>query len=993
MSSTGLKILSANVRGFRTNIGELTHTALTLKTDIVVASETFLNDECVTTCDKIPGYCHWVRRDRSTGQGGGVAVCHREGLQLQLLSVQAPAELEALFFRLLLADKGAILLCAIYRPPRQGDAPLTFLTNQLDAIMTAHDCQNIVIVGDMNQHLVNRAFTELTVLHGLTNHVTFSTHVRGGSLDPVLTDLPCDSVHCQQGNRIGSSDHNAVLSHLGLNPASEEPSQRLIWLWDKAEWPALKRALADTEWDTKFNGNVNDDTAAFTATLLAAQTQFVPHREYRVEPRDQPWFGYRCRVAAEEKHKAWVRFKRRPNPRNKTLHRAACKNMTRTAAWARKRWERDIKRKLSTNSIDPKQWWSLVKKNQGTTIQERIPPLKSPAGDWVVKNTQKADLLATHFSQKMSTLDPERQPPRLPRLCPSTLDSPEVTENTVFHLLRTVNTKKAPGPDGVSPFLLKHCAEEIAAPLTHIFQQCLQTGTWPTQWKEARVTPVHKKRERTDPANYRPISLLSVVSKLLERVIAEQLTQHLEDHHLLSPRQFGFRKRRSASDLLLLLTKAWQDSLDSSRPSLVIALDIAGAFDAVWHNGLLAKLEQLGITGRLLALFSSYLQGRCLRVVVNGCTSATYPVEASVPQGSVLGPILWNVYLNDLLQSLPVVSAYADDCTLSHSFSRHEADNIVNATNRQLAGIMAWGRQWQVTFAADKTQAMLISRSREDIKLLERKLRFGTDTLEIKDSINILGVEVDSRLSFQHHLETVAHRASVRVTLLRRVRHLLDAGGLMRLYKAQVRPIMEYSPLTWMSSAQCHLSLLDKVQRRAEHLIQQVSEAQTRSHQQQHQRRQQQERQYRQQPIQQHQQWPHQQQRQQQDQPPPLLHQHHGQQQHQHNAPGPGCTLDSLEHRRRVGALTVLHKAQVQHIPHLAALRVQWRSSRHTTRTVVSTDLLLEIPRTHTACCQRAFTWATATLWNAFTRDVHVQGMSTQRVKTAAHSWCLAHTP
>ena len=205
---------------------------------------------------------------------------------------------------------------------------------------------------------------------------------------------------------------------------------------------------------------------------------------------------------------------------------------------------------------------------------------------------------------------------------------------------------------------------------------------------QARVTPVHKKKDRTDPANYRPISLLSVVSKILERVIAEQMTHHLEEHHLMSTRQYGFRKGRSASDLLLLLTKAWQDSLDSSRPSLVVALDIAGSFDTVWHKGLLAKLEQLGISGHLLALFSSYLQGRSLRVVVNGYTSATYPVEASVPQGSVLGPILWNIYLNDLLQSLPVISAYADDCTLSHSFNKNEAANVIEATNRQLGDIL-----------------------------------------------------------------------------------------------------------------------------------------------------------------------------------------------------------------------------------------------------------------------------------------------------------------
>ena len=943
MAQRSLRILSANLRGFRTNVGELTHAALRNKADIVVAVETFLNDDCVTSCDRIPGYCHWMRRDRASGPGGGVALCHREGLQIQLLTVPAPEEMEVMFLRLLLDDGTAVLLCVLYRPQWHGSAPLTFLTDNLDALLHTHGCQHTIIIGDLNQHLVHRAYTELTVVHGLTNHVHFATHIRGASLDPVLTDLPGDSVLCTQLPRIGSSDHNAVLCAVGLNPACEDTSQRVIWLWEHADWRAIKQALANTDWQATLNSDVDQNVAALTATLLSVQSQHVPNRTYRVEPRDQPWFGFRCRQAAETKYKAWNRYKRHPTTRNKALHRAACKAMERTAAWARRRWEADTRRKLSGNQVDPKQWWSLVKQRQGTVTQDRIPPLITADGGQVATNQAKAELLAAHFSSKMATEEPEKLPPNLARLCHADLDSIVVSESAVLRHLRSVQTKKAPGQDGISPFLLKRCAEELAQPLSRLFQQCLSTSTWPAAWKEARVTPVHKKKEKTDPSNYRPISLLSVVSKLLERVVAEQLTAHLEEHHLLSPRQYGFRKGRSAQDLLLLLAKTWHDALDSGRPSLVIALDIAGAFDRVWHRGLLAKLEQLGITGRLLELFSSYLRGRSLRVVVGGCTSAAHPIEASVPQGSVLGPILWNIYFNDLLQSLPVASAYADDCTLSHSYDRGATGDVIETANRQLGDIMAWGRRWQVRFAAEKTQAIIISRSREDARLVKGKLRFGGDTLAFKDSINILGVEVDSTLSFSRHLETVARRASLRVTLLRRVRHLLDADGLMTLYKAQVRPVMEYSPLTWMNSAQCHLSLLDQVQRRAERLI---SDARGQHQHQRPQRRRQQQQQQ----------------------------------------------LDSLDHRRRVGALTVLHKAQVQHTPHLAALRVPWRRNERTTRTAVS-DLLLEVPRVHTTRCQRAFTCATAELWNTFTTHVAVGRMSTQRVKCAAHAWLRTHPP
>ena len=184
---------------------------------------------------------------------------------------------------------------------------------------------------------------------------------------------------------------------------------------------------------------------------------------------------------------------------------------------------------------------------------------------------------------------------------------------------------------------------------------------WPKIWKRANVVATHKKNKKTSPQNYRPISLLSILAKVYERILVKNITNFFDTHHLINNRQFGFRSKRSVSDLLLQLTTKWQKSLENGIDTCVIALDIAGAFDRVWHKGLIAKLKSLGISGDLLLLLQDYLQGRTLQVVVNGSTSSEYPIEASVPQGSVLGPLLWNVYLNDILQLIPQAHAYADD--------------------------------------------------------------------------------------------------------------------------------------------------------------------------------------------------------------------------------------------------------------------------------------------------------------------------------------------
>ena len=240
--------------------------------------------------------------------------------------------------------------------------------------------------------------------------------------------------------------------------------------------------------------------------------------------------------------------------------------------------------------------------------------------------------------------EPNRLPPTLPRETDHTITSVLVTAEQVEKVLREVDVGKATGPDNISPRLLKNCAKELSVPLAQIFAACLEEKKWPAAWKEANVVPVHKKDSRTDPSHYRPISLLSIMGKVFERMVAAVLGQHLTDNNLLSPRQYGFRPGRSTSDLLLHLSQEWQDTLDEGLDTLVVALDIAGAFDRVWHSGLLAKLCAKGVDGDLLALLGDYLHGRTLRVVINGRASTPAPVGASVPQGSVLGPLLWNIY-------------------------------------------------------------------------------------------------------------------------------------------------------------------------------------------------------------------------------------------------------------------------------------------------------------------------------------------------------------
>ena len=228
---------------------------------------------------------------------------------------------------------------------------------------------------------------------------------------------------------------------------------------------------------------------------------------------------------------------------------------------------------------------------------------------------------------------------------------------------------------------------------------------------------------------------------------------------------------------------------------------------------------------------------------------------------------------------------------------------------------------------------MVISRSSYEVDALQGKINFGDDTLQFEDDINILGVDFDNKLNFQKYIKETARKTSLKINILRRMKHLLDSKGLLTLYKAQVRSQLEYASLVWISSARSHLHLFYKVQRRAERLISST-----------------------------------------------------GQQEATRN-------LDTLEHRRRVAAITVLHKAQIQHVPHLEGLRMPWRQSQRSTRSVLASDCQVEVPRSRTSLHQRTFAASTSRLWNDITTQIEVWGLTTQQVKLAAHSWCLLHPP
>eukprot|EP00117_Sycon_ciliatum_P006569 scpid70576/ scgid6250/ Probable RNA-directed DNA polymerase from transposon X-element; Reverse transcriptase len=330
-----------------------------------------------------------------------------------------------------------------------------------------------------------------------------------------------------------------------------------------------------------------------------------------------------------------------------------------------------------------------------------------------------------------------------------------------------------------------------------------------------------KKSPRSDPKNYRPVSLLSILSKVMESIVNKQLVNYLERFNILPDSQYGFRQGRGTCDILTALHTEWVKTVSDGGYAHMVAVDIAGAFDRVSHSGLIFKAKNVGIGGCLLHWLQDYLLNRKLSVLVHGDSSSPAPITAGVPQGSILGPTLFLLYVSDLDQCLSPetrLSSFADDTTL-YSLIRMQ-DNMHDMTaalQSSLKRLEEWGERWRIRFEPSKSQQLLMTTKATHPAVPD--IKFGGIAVPEANTIKLLGVTFDAKLSFRDHLHSIATRGCQRLGVLRRACRVLDYHGRLCAYKGFVRPILEYAPLVWMGAASSHLARLDRVQKRAMAII------------------------------------------------------------------------------------------------------------------------------------------------------------------------------
>ena len=818
---TNLKIINMNCRSVRANLPTFEAVLATQNPDIVIGTESWLNNS-IASGEVFPSYFNVFRHDRQTSEGGGVFIAVKNTL-VASVECKLQTDCEILWISICVKGLSPVYVGAFYRPQSTDTDYVKELDSSLSKIPPN---ASIWLLGDFNIPDIDweavtfksggqyPAVSKLMIdivndynLHQLVKKPTRDKNI----LDLCLTNTPAaaDFVNVESG----TSDHDMVVVGAILKPKISRPPKRKIFLYAKGNFAGI-----DDDMKQFYEENLHPNTAVYSSVeelytsfknaLSDAIDKHIPSKT------SSSHFSY-----------PWVNnsIKRDIN-RKKRLYNNARKHGS-ASCWARfRKLRRQIDRKIrkahgsyirevigaSLKSDNTRPFWNFIKSKRKEV--SGVSPL-NVANNIISSAKGKAEALNHQFCS-VFTKENQINFPDLGSSKVPDIGNLIITTEGVEKLLSNLNPHKASGPDGITARVLKSCSASIAPILQNIFQRSVSTGDLPTDWLNANISPIYKKSDRTNPANYRPVSLTSIVCKTLEHVLYGHIMKHFEKYNILVDQQHGFRKGRSCETQLSTLVNDLHRILDNRSQADLVIMDFSKAFDTVPHRRLMAKLQHVGIRNNILSWIETFLTKRYQQVVVDGEFSQCSPVESGVPQGTVLGPLLFLVYINDLPDNLSSsVRLFADDCIVYREIKGPEDAKILQNDVNHLCN---WETKWQMGFNYNKCYSMRVTHK---IKPIISQYRMGDSLLEEVNHHPYLGVELTSDLTWNKHINQITLKANRTLGLLKRNLSSCDKSTKEVAYKALVRPLLEYCQTVWDPHQKNTIDEINKVQRRAARFV------------------------------------------------------------------------------------------------------------------------------------------------------------------------------
>ena len=706
----------------------------------------------------------------------------------------------------------------MYRPPRlpfsEGDGDNTAkLCHMLKSLQG-----RVLVLGDFNlpgidwQRLYSDSAGEKVVLDVIqsqfwTQHVEFATHCGGNILDLALSSS-AELVHSVSDmGQLGDGDHRMLEVEVA-GPALDRDSTELVPDWTKADMEGIKQAFASMDWEDALKDKCGVEAWDFLKEMIEVETEkHVPKKRRRVGSRPI-WMNKNILKLIRKKRRLWRWYARDGGKDHASF--IAYQNVQKEVKKGVTRAKRNLERKLAKNrKKNNKAFFSHIKK--ATSNRVSVGPLKQ--GDEVVADSGRMATMLNEFFSSVFTDEDTTSLPEVEKLFhgPDPLVSVEFLPSDVEKKLKKLKQSSAPGPDKLWPRVLHSLADVLSYPLALIFARCLSEGTVPPEWKRANITPIFKKGSKGSPGNYRPVSLTCILCKIMESLLRDSIVSHLAKHNLIHNTQHGFMSGRSCLTNLLEYLEELTKLMDTGKAVDIVYLDFAKAFDKVPIRRLLSKCSGLGIQGELLAWIGEWLTGREQRVVLNGEASGWEAVRSGVPQGSVLGPTLFLIFINDIDSAVNVTGSvlekFADD-TKWAMVVECEEDRVI--FQQGLDRLMEWSLEWQMLFNVDKCH---IIHAGHRNNLFEYSM--GGRVLEEVDSEKDVGVLLHKSFRPSMQCAKAAKKANSVLGQLSRGVSFRDKDTFMGLFTTFVRPHLEYCSQAWSPWTLGDKEVLEAVQKRA----------------------------------------------------------------------------------------------------------------------------------------------------------------------------------
>jgi Reverse transcriptase (RNA-dependent DNA polymerase) len=762
-----------------------------------------------------------LRRDRVAGSGG-LLIYFKSHHKLMHSKIDSCFETITLT---LLVNHQRVQFISSYNPHLEFS---TLHLNNLGNIMKTLEVCPTVIIGDLNQDLLTSRgdkLREFMLNFNFRNAISLPTHFQRGAATSIDVLLSNDVNLVRNSATIACpfSNHSFITGILSLDNKTSGGSTLEARMLSKKNLDLIKTSLASVRFDlVDLAETVEDKWAILKKLLLDAVDKHAPIKRFRLKKKQNlPWVDKECLYFMHKRdrlHSIAVKLK---SPRGSQLWADFKTARNRVKSLLRRKMTKFFADKHGSYFKSTKAYWSLYRtvvktKKDSTSSAQSV---RLPTGLIVSDEVSVANEFNTHFAEIGKGLDFNEQESadyinhRFTEMkrtgwlkVDSTFELASVLPGEVRVLLKQLDPSSSAGVSNIPVKFLMHCADVLDPVLMRFFNSCIAVGAMPNEWKRAIVSPLFKgKGDRENMDSYRGISVLTPLSKCFERILSSRLISYINANNLLCEQQHGFRSNRSCETALITAIEHWKSSLAKNKYVLALFIDFKKAFDLLNRKLLFLKLFHYGFDNSSLKLFTNYFNTRSQTTKINKTLSSTCDICLGVPQGSVLGPLLFLLFINDLAFDTELNPClFADDTTVSSSGS--DVNSLISAFNSKFVVLAEWVNHNQLVVNWDKTKCMFLS-SRYNICNLDR-IVISCHSIEVVSEFKLLGVIIDKHLSFNAHVNDVKIRVNTRLYSIKKI-YFLSERVKIQFFKTFILPIFDYCSSLFVYFSKTLLCSLD----------------------------------------------------------------------------------------------------------------------------------------------------------------------------------------